>query len=180
LISASYPPHPDDPDDPETLHLNVGLTDHDQASTKIKCPFIHSPISVRLLPSVTLMPNGSPPTLEWTTIPPELWHCAITYASNADQRAFLAVSRFFRAAAHRVIFRVVYLQFGVWESIRPDDESDEEDTEDFAVSTARRTRELTERIAHDAAFAQAVQSLHVLAYTMQQGLDPEGHAATLF
>jgi hypothetical protein len=123
------------------------------------------------------MPDGNTPDrlrkLGWTTVPPELWQRVFTYASNTEHRILLTVSRFFRAAVHRILFRAVRIQFGIWESIRIDDLSKEVDLEDLATNTQRQTKELLKRIADDPTFAQVIQSLHVLAYT-KQGLDPEG------
>lgn len=50
---------------------------------------------------------------------------------------------------------------------------DDVDVDDLAVSTTRQTNELIEQIAYDSSFAQAVKSFHVMAHTVEQGLDPE-------
>jgi hypothetical protein len=107
-------------------------------------------------------------------LPPELWDRIAAFAPLAVQRRLLFVSRFLRNVAQRLLFRVVRLQFGVWESIRPGDVAEEEDIGVITENTARCTNELIERIIHDPAFAKVVKSVHVLSYTMQQGFSHAG------
>jgi hypothetical protein len=106
--------------------------------------------------------------------PPDLWHCIAAAVPRTSQRRLLSVSRLLRSVAQRLLFRAVRLQFGIWESVRPDAVAEDVDVGELTETTARHTNELIERITHDPAFAKIIKSVHVLSYTMQKGFSHAG------
>jgi hypothetical protein len=93
--------------------------------------------------------------------PTETWFRIANSAPHSEQRALLSVSRFLRQVAHRILFRTVTLEFGVWEHLQQSHVVEDVDMDDQERNMHRRTRELTSRVITDPAFAQAVQNLRI-------------------
>jgi hypothetical protein len=112
-------------------------------------------------------------------LPTEIWQGIVAHTQRVDQRTLLSASRFLRAVAHGALFRVVRLQFGAWEGLRPVEtfpgiDGDGEDLDKLTASAASRTAQLTVRVVGDAEFAQAIKSLHVLCHQTEHNFESEG------
>jgi hypothetical protein len=112
-------------------------------------------------------------------LPTETWYRIASYAPLSDQRTLLSICRFLRQVAHSVLFRQIGLQFGLWELLKPSMIPDGTNWDELVAATERRTKEIILRITQDKVFARAVRSLHVLSYTMQEGLSPSGLSVSM-
>lgn len=82
----------------------------------------------------------------------------------------MAVGRFIHNIALRRLFRVVRLEFGLWESIKPVYNDLDLSLDEVGRASAARTATLMNRIAHDAHFAEVVRHLRIHSFSQQDDI----------